>query len=72
VGVSTLSTVFGKDDNLGVNSGAPYILIPQLGGGGFGPNGFMQLLLPGESLYAQIVGAGMPAQVRVTVAKVIF
>lgn len=72
VGVITLNTVFGKDDSLGANSGAPYVLSPQMGGGGFGPNGFMQLLLPGEELYAQIVGPGMPTQVRVTVAKVIF
>ncbi len=68
-----LSVVFGDNgDMLGINASAPYILTSQMGGGGFGPSGFMQLLLPGEQLYAQIVDTGIAAGTtqRVVVAAV--
>lgn len=56
-----LNVVFGDSDTLGINASAPYVLNSQMGGGGFGPTGFMQLLLPGEQLYAQIVHVGLAA-----------
>ena len=69
---ATLQVAFGRSDSLGANQSAPYILNGQMGGGPFAPSGFMQLLLPGEDLFAQIVQAGGPAAARVTVAKVMF
>ena len=68
-----LNVLFGDNgDMLGTNSNAPYVLNSQMGGGGFGPSGFMQLLLPGEQLYAQIVDTGIAAGTtqRVVVAAV--
>lgn len=56
-----LSVIFGSSDLLGTNASAPYFLTSQMGGGGFGPTGFMQLLLPGEQLYGQIVDPGIAA-----------
>jgi len=71
-GVATLSVVWGRDESLGTNQGAPYVLNGQLGGGGYGPTGFMQILLPGEDIYVQIVGVGSPPRAPITVAKVFF
>jgi hypothetical protein len=50
----TLGAIFGRDNSLGDNTGAPSILTRHMGGGGLAVTGFMQLLLPGEQLYAQM------------------
>lgn len=67
-----LNVIFGDSDQLGINASAPFVLNSQMGGGGFGPTGFMQLLLPGEQLYAQIVDTSITsgATQRVVVAAV--
>lgn len=69
-----LNVIFGTSDQLGINAGAPYVLNSQMGGGGYGPSGFMQLLLPGEQLYGQIVHPGLAVGFtqRVVVAAVTF
>ena len=50
-----LVTAFSRDDEIGVNTGMPAIITPHMGGGGLAPSGFMQMLMPGEQLYARIV-----------------
>lgn len=68
-----LATIFSREAQLGKNASAPYNLNGQMGGGGFGPTGFMQLLLPGEQLYALIAPVGgAPTSQRVVVAEVVF
>lgn len=66
-------TAFGSSDMLGANTGSPGTLVTQMGGGGLSVSGFMQILLPGEQLYAQIVdptfGGG---EQNVVVANVTF
>jgi hypothetical protein len=66
-----LPVFFGGSEQLGKNAGSPYLLTPQMGGGGFGVSGFMQLVLPGEQLYGQLAPGG-PLTQRVVVAEVVF
>lgn len=66
-----VSILFSRMEMLGVNASAPFNVNGQMGGGGFGQTGFMQLLLPGEQLFAQIAPGG-PAALAVVVAQVQF
>lgn len=65
--VNPLALQLSKDDSIGVNSGLPVLLTGQVAGG----FGFMQLLLPGEQLFAQIADPNV-AQQNVVVAQVVF
>lgn len=68
---AAVSILFSKQEALGANASAPFNVNGQMGGGGFGPTGFMQLLLPGEQLFAQVAPGG-PAALAVVVAQVQF
>ena len=64
--VKPLHIVFGKEDQLGFNSGLPVLLTDnQLNWN------FTQLLMPGEQLFAQIMDAAV-AQQNVVVASAMF
>jgi hypothetical protein len=65
-----LPIAFSKDDTIGASSGFPMILQPGGTFGQFGGGVFTQLLLPGEQLFAQILGA--VAEQRVLTAMVQF
>ncbi len=72
-GTNPLRIVAGEDsESLGFNNGTPQILNSQMGGGGYGASGFMQLLQPGEQLYAQINEPGFAGTQSVVVAAVTF
>jgi hypothetical protein len=64
----------GQEETLGESTSGSQVLTNQMGGGAFAPSGFMQLLQPGEQLFAQIndpaVAAGFTQ--RVVVAAVTF
>ena len=70
--INPLAIIAGDGEQLGTNSGTPQILTNQMGGGGLSVSGFMQLLLPGEQLYAQIVDPAFPPNTtqQVVVASV--
>ena len=64
--VKPLHIVFGKEDQLGFNSGLPVLLTDnQINWN------FTQLLMPGEQLFAQIMDAAV-AQQNVVVASAMF
>jgi len=66
-------TAFSRDDAIGANTGAPGTLVTQMGGGGLSVSGFMQILLPGEQLFAQIVDPTFAGgEQNVVVASVAF
>ncbi len=65
--VTPLEVVFGRDDVLGQNSGIP----ARLGGAVNQTFGFMQLLLPGEQLFAKITDPNVTSQ-SVVVAGAVF
>lgn len=69
-----LDIIAGDTDELGFNTGTPQIITRQMGGGGQSVAGFMQLLLPGDQLFAQIVDtafiAGPATEQQVVVAVV--
>jgi hypothetical protein len=69
--ISPLLVWASREEALGDSTSAVYTINNQMGGGGFGPTGFMQLLLPGEQLYMQIA-VGAPATQRIVVATVSF
>ncbi len=65
-----LTVIFSKNPDAGSNAGVPVQLVDSMGRDG---QGFMQLLLPGEEMFAQITApAPAPAAQRVIVAQVIF
>ena len=69
--VSPLAVIAGDSEQLGTNSGTPQIITRHMGGGGQSVAGFMQLLLPGEQLFAQIVDPAFTAsEQQVIVASV--
>lgn len=68
---AALSVLFSREEALGINASAPFNINGQMGGGGFGPSGFIQMLMPDEQLFAQIAPGG-PATQRVVVAQVQF
>lgn len=64
--VNPLKVVFAKEDKTGFNTGLPIILTDnQIN------FGFTQLILPGEDLYCQIMGAPIASQ-NVVVAAAVF
>ena len=68
-----ISMWLSREEALGDNSSAPFLITTQMGAhGGVGViGGFTQLLQPGEDLYAQLVTGG-PVRQRVVVAAVVF
>lgn len=65
--VSPLEVIFARDDQMGPNSGIP----ARLGGAVNQTFGFMQLLMPGEQLFAQITDPNVEQQ-SVVVAAAVF
>jgi hypothetical protein len=71
--VSPLTVYLSREPDLGKNASATYLLNGQMGGGGFGPSGFMQLLGPGEQLFAKIAeDLGAPETQKIVVSQVQF
>jgi hypothetical protein len=69
--LAAVSVLFSRNDALGFNTSAPFVLNRVMGSGQVA--GFMQLLQPGEQIYGQVVDPAVgPAGQRVVVAAVTF